>query len=159
LTGSRQLLIAWLGGIVAFGLLGLYDFWRWAYDYGHNIDIEHAIIKVPGMVYQPPLIGTKQLLNFTADSWPAAGTWVALVAFLCGAVALWLGTTRKSRSSTQTIAVALTLAFLAPRRAQAQREIVVAPGSSVTTIAEALRRVESRGRVIVKPGHYREPMI
>ena len=38
-------------------LVGLVDFWRWEYDYGHDLDFEHAIIKIPGMTYQPPLIG------------------------------------------------------------------------------------------------------
>jgi copper chaperone NosL len=84
----RKLLVGWLAGLVVFGIVGLVDFWRWAYDYGHNLDAEHAIIKVPGMSYQPPLIGSKQLLNFTADSWPALGTWLALAAFALGIAAL-----------------------------------------------------------------------
>ena len=90
LFDKRRLVMAWLGGLAAFGAFGLVDFWRWSYDYGHNLDFEHAIIKVPGMTYQPPLIGTKQLLNFTATSWPALGAWLALVAFLLGVAALWL---------------------------------------------------------------------
>ena len=63
------------------GRVGLVDFWRWEYDYGHNLDFEHAIIKIPGMNYQPPLIGSKQLLNFTAVSWPDVGGWLAFIAF------------------------------------------------------------------------------
>ena len=47
---------------------GFVDFYLWGYDYGHNLDTEHAIIKVPGMSYQPPLIGSKKLLNFKAIS-------------------------------------------------------------------------------------------
>ena len=46
----------------------------------HHLDFEHAIIKIPGMNYQPPLIGVKQLLNFTAVSWPDIGGWIAFVA-------------------------------------------------------------------------------
>jgi hypothetical protein len=71
--GRRLPLYLWGG---AFGLLlmvGLWDYWRWGYDYGHNIDREHAIIKIPEMTYQPPLIGSRKLLNFTATSWPASG--------------------------------------------------------------------------------------
>ncbi len=52
---------------------GLWDYWRWGYEYGHDLDDEHAIIKVPGMTYSPPVIGRKKLLNFTATSWPASG--------------------------------------------------------------------------------------
>ena len=67
----------------------MYEFWKWSYDYGHNLAPD-APIKVPGMAYQPPLIGHKQLLNFTATSWPDLGAILAGLAFLVGAVALWL---------------------------------------------------------------------
>jgi hypothetical protein len=90
LVGHRRVLYAWLAAFGMLGALGLYDFWRWMYDYGHNLDMEHAIIIVPGMTYQPPLIGSKQLLNFTATSWPAVGGWFAAIAFTLGAVAVLL---------------------------------------------------------------------
>ena len=60
---------------VAFGVLAMVDFWRWEYNYGHNLNPDAAII-VPGMAYQPPLIGFKQLLNFGAYSIPAIGGWI-----------------------------------------------------------------------------------
>ena len=93
-VGKRRLVITWLGGLAAFGAAGLIDFWRWSYDYGHNLDFEHAVIKVPGMTYQPPIIGTKQLLNFTASSWPALGAYLALAAFALGVVALVIPSAR-----------------------------------------------------------------
>jgi copper chaperone NosL len=86
--GRRRALVGWLGTFLLLGVAGLVDFWRWAYDYGHDLAPD-AIIKVPGMSYTPPIIGTKQLLNFTATSWPAAGGIVAGVAFAIGALALW----------------------------------------------------------------------
>lgn len=89
----RGALVAWLAVFSAAGLAGLYDFWRWGYDYGHDLD-PNAIIQVPGMAYQPPLIGSKQLLNFTAHSWPAAGGVLAGVAFGLGALALLLAVRR-----------------------------------------------------------------
>lgn len=89
LRGSRRLLTAWLGAFALLGVAGLIDFWRWEYDYGHHLDLEHAIIIVPGMSYQPPLLGTKQLLNFTASSWPGPGAWALGAAFALGALALW----------------------------------------------------------------------
>ena len=61
-----------------FGLLAMYDFWSWEYEYGHNLDPTAAII-VPGMAYQPPLIGFKQLLNFGAYSIPDLGGWLMLI--------------------------------------------------------------------------------
>lgn len=89
-SGRRRLLVAWTAVFVLLGAAGLFDFWRWSYDYGHNLDMEKAIIVVPGMTYQPPLIGTKQLLNFTATSLPATGGLLAGVSFALaiGAIAL-----------------------------------------------------------------------
>lgn len=71
----RSLLLVLIGLFVIFGIIAMYDFWRWEYDYGHNLDPNAAII-VPGMAYQPPLIGFKQLLNFGAYSLPAIGGWL-----------------------------------------------------------------------------------
>ena len=88
--GRRRLLVAWTGAFVLLGAAGIYDFWRWSYDYGHNLDFENAIIVVPGMTYQPPLIGTKQLLNFTATSLPDVGGLVAGVALLLAVAAIFL---------------------------------------------------------------------
>jgi copper chaperone NosL len=83
LVGRRWLLYAWVTIFLLGALAGLADFWRWGYDYGHNLD-PHAIIKIPGMSYQPPLLGRKQLLNFNAASWPAAGGWIAIAVLLLG---------------------------------------------------------------------------
>ena len=55
-----------------FGVAFMVDFYMWEYNYGHNLD-PHAAIVVPGMTYQPPLIGFKQLLNFGAYSYPNIG--------------------------------------------------------------------------------------
>jgi copper chaperone NosL len=65
--------------IVAAGIGALVDFYLWGYDYGHNLNPE-APIKIEGMSYQPPLIGTKILLNFTAFSGPDIGGWVFISA-------------------------------------------------------------------------------
>lgn len=58
-----------------FVVLAAIDFYRWNYEYGHNLNPD-AAIKVPGMSYQPPLIGYKQLLNFGAYSIPDTGGWM-----------------------------------------------------------------------------------
>jgi len=83
-AGKRRLLIGYAMVLMLFSLAGLADFYKWSYDYGHNLSPE-AILKIPGMTYQPPLIGSKQLLNFHATSWPASGGWVliAAVALVC----------------------------------------------------------------------------
>ena len=88
--GRRSPVVAWLISFAALGVAGIFDFWRWGYDYGHNIDVDHAIIKIPGMTYQPPLIGTKQLLNFTATSLPDVGGILLGIAFVLGIVAMFV---------------------------------------------------------------------
>ncbi len=60
---------------VCFGMVAMADFWKWEYNYGHTLNPDAAII-VPGMSYQPPLIGFKQLLNFGAYSIPDTGGWI-----------------------------------------------------------------------------------
>jgi copper chaperone NosL len=74
---------------IAFGVTAMVDFWRWEYDYGHNLN-EEAAIKVPGMTYQPPLIGYKQLLNFGAYSYPDLGGYIFLLSGLVILVVLFL---------------------------------------------------------------------
>lgn len=105
-VGRRRLLQTWAFALVAAALVGLADFWKWEYDYGHNLDLEHAPIKVPGMSYQPPLIGSKQLLNFTATSLPATGGVLAIAAVVlaAGAAVLGGGATQPtpSRRSSET---------------------------------------------------------
>ena len=78
LVNRRIMLIGFALLIVATGIAALVDFYLWGYDYGHNLDPSAPIV-VPGMAYQPPLIGTKQLLNFTAFSGPDIGGWIFLV--------------------------------------------------------------------------------
>jgi copper chaperone NosL len=93
-TGSRKVLLAW---VVLFGLLavaGLADFWKWGYEYGHELD-PTAAIKVPGMAYQPPVIGSKQLLNFRATSWPALGGLALMASVALGAAAVLLDRRRR----------------------------------------------------------------
>lgn len=76
---KRRWLHILFAGFVAFGVIAMVDFWRWEYNYGHNLDPNAAII-VPGMAYQPPLIGFKQLLNFGAYSIPDTGGWIFIAA-------------------------------------------------------------------------------
>ena len=71
----RWSVYTYLGIMIATGMAALYDFYSWGYDYGHNLNPE-APIKVPGMAYQPPVLGTKQLLNFLAYSGPDSGGWL-----------------------------------------------------------------------------------
>ena len=94
--------------------LALYDFWRWGYDYGHNLNPEAPII-IPGMAYQPPVIGYKKLLNFEAWSMPDTGGWVLMalsaIAFFI-VVFEWWRNRRKRKAPFVKIAPAPAAAAL-----------------------------------------------
>jgi copper chaperone NosL len=112
-AGRRSLLYGWtiLFGIVA--VVGLADFWYWGYDYGHDLD-PTAAIRIPGFSYQPPVLGSKRLLNFTAHSWPGLGGWAIIAAF-AGAAVLAVIELRRNRTAAAVGAAAmLTAACAAP---------------------------------------------
>lgn len=79
LVNKRFFLWMYVVLILSAGVAALVDFYLWGYDYGHNLDPTAPIV-IPGMSYQPPLIGTKQLLNFTAFSGPDIGGWIFMSA-------------------------------------------------------------------------------
>ncbi|MFH5882977.1 hypothetical protein ACG2F4_01605 [Halalkalibaculum sp. DA3122] len=86
--GNRKWILAWLGIFVLLAIAGLVDFYIWGYDYGHNLN-PNAPIKVPGMTYQPPLIGSKQLLNINAISQPHIGFYIALLSMSVAGLIWW----------------------------------------------------------------------
>jgi len=90
-----QLNLIWTILAVVAGGLAIYDFYLWEYDYGHNLDTD-AAIKIEGMAYQPPLFGTKQILNFTAMSYPRLGAIFLGLSMVMGGLAVFFG--RKQRS-------------------------------------------------------------
>src|SRR5678815_4990430 len=60
LINKRKWLLGLLISFILFGIIAMIDFYRWNYNYGHDLD-PNAPIQVPGMSYQPPIIGYKQL--------------------------------------------------------------------------------------------------
>lgn len=72
LINKKSVYWSWLVLLVIVMLAGLVDFYLWEYNYGHNLD-PRAAIKIPGMSFQPPLIGYKQILNMKAISLPHIG--------------------------------------------------------------------------------------
>jgi copper chaperone NosL len=113
LMRKRRLLVAWVIISVIVALGGLVDFYRWGYDYGHDLDPD-APIKVPGMTYQPPLIGSKQLLNITATSFPALGGIMMIAGVTLGFIAVIVERrqTRRTRRAAP-VAVIAVLALIA----------------------------------------------
>ena len=91
--------LVWVILIVVAGSLAIYDFYLWEYDYGHNLDT-NAAIKIEGMAYQPPLFGSKKILNFTAKSYPRLGAVFLGLSMAMGGLAVYFGI--KQRSLDQT---------------------------------------------------------
>jgi copper chaperone NosL len=92
LTGviaNRKMLYSLFVLFVGFGIVAMTDFWKWEYQYGHDLNPD-AAIKVPGMSYQPPLIGYKRLLNFGAYSMPDIGGWIFILAGLVLLILVWI---------------------------------------------------------------------
>ncbi|MCA0429973.1 MAG: nitrous oxide reductase accessory protein NosL [Bacteroidetes bacterium] len=110
--GKKKFLYTVFTLFVLFGIVAMVDFWHWEYEYGHDLDPNAAII-VPGMAYQPPLIGFKQLLNFGAYSIPDLGGWLFISSGLLMLVAVLkeseiLKKFTKKKSNVALAAFALT---------------------------------------------------
>lgn len=86
--GNRKWIVGWLSIFVLLAIAGLVDFYIWGYDYGHNLN-PHAPIKIPGMSYQPPFLGSKQLLNINATSQPHIGFYIALISMGIASMIWW----------------------------------------------------------------------
>lgn len=82
--GNRKFLFAYVVLTIIGGILVPYDLYRWGYSYGHDLDPK-AAIQVPGLSYQPPVLGHKRLLNFDAYSFPDVAGWIVVGAGLLAA--------------------------------------------------------------------------
>lgn len=110
---NRKSVIILFASFLLFGLLAGVDFYRWNYNYGHDLD-PNAAIQVPGMAYQPPLIGYKQLLNFGAFSMPDTGGWMLIAAggLLFAALAKETGLVKRFGKKAAAPGAALMVAFV-----------------------------------------------
>lgn len=86
-AGRKKLFLAWIVLLILIMAVGLVDFYLWEYDYGHDLNPK-AAIKIPGMSYQPPLLGSKQLLNMRTSSWPHIGGWAIVLSAIVGVLSL-----------------------------------------------------------------------
>lgn len=87
--------------MVLLATAGIYDFYLWEYDYGHNLDPK-AIMKFTNpdgsiMGFQPPLFGSKDILNFTAHSYPQSGAYLLGLGMALSFVAYWKGKKEASK--------------------------------------------------------------
>lgn len=88
ILNKKWIYLAWVMLVLILGILAVYDFYLWEYDYGHNLS-PTAPIKVPGMAYQPPLFGKKMLLNFEAYSYPFWGSAFIGLSIVFAFLAYW----------------------------------------------------------------------
>jgi len=93
--GNYKLFLGWFVVMSLLGVAGMYDFYLWEYDYGHNLDPKAIMnFKNPDgsvMGFQPPLFGTKYILNFTAHSYPRTGAYFMFLGMLMTFVAFFVG--------------------------------------------------------------------
>jgi hypothetical protein len=83
---------------------GVYDFYLWEHDYGHDLDPK-AIMKFTNpdgsvMGFQPPLFGSKDILNFRAHSYPQLGAYCLGAGILLAFMAYFVG---KKETGTKLI--------------------------------------------------------
>ncbi len=91
--GQRNYYLLWFILMSIIGSLGMYDFWLWEYNYGHNLSESAAIKFVDDLgnplAYQPPLIGKKVILNFEATSYPALGSYFLFLGMLMALISFY----------------------------------------------------------------------
>ncbi len=101
--GKHKLFLIWFVLMTVLGIAGIYDFYLWEYEYGHNLDPKAIMnFKNPDgspMGFQPPLFGSKDILNFTAHSYPRTGAILMFIGMFLTFVAFFVGR-RESKSKT-----------------------------------------------------------
>ena len=101
--GNYKWFLAWFILMCSLSVAGLYDFYLWEHDYGHNLDPK-AIMKFTNpdgsqMGFQPPLFGSKDILNFKAHSYPQLGAYFLGIGMALSFVAFKIGKKNRVVSS------------------------------------------------------------
>ena len=156
LLGRKKLLYTLFGLFVFFAVVSMIDFYRWNYSYGHDLD-PTAAIKVPGMAYQPPLIGYKQLLNFGAYSIPDKGGWLFIGAgiLILMTVSIESGALKRIfRKKHTTIATTIIVGMLAfsscsergPQNVTLNKDMCAHCKMTITNVHFATQLITQKGR-------------
>ena len=92
---NHKWFLSWFVVMLVLAVAGIYDFYLWEHDYGHNLDPK-AIMKFTNpdgsiMGFQPPLFGSKDILNFRAHSYPKLGAYFLAFGMFLSLVAFWIG--------------------------------------------------------------------
>ena len=101
-AGRHKWYLGWFIVMVLLAAAGIYDFYLWEFDYGHDLDPK-AILKFTNpdgsiMGFQPPLFGSKDILNFTAHSYPQSGAYFLAAGMASSFVAFILGKKERKKS-------------------------------------------------------------
>lgn len=157
-TGNRKFLFAYLVLTVIGGIAAMYDFYQWGYDYGHNLDPK-AAIQIPGLSYQPPLIGHKTLLNFDAYSYPDTGGWVIIgvsaVFFMVWGYEYWKMRKKKTspvRRSRKVTAAVAAFFILSLSSCKAQPEPIAYGKDNCAECKMTIMDPKFGGEIITKKG-------
>ena len=93
--GNYKWFLGWLVLMSLLGIAGMYDFYLWEYDYGHDLDPKAIMnFKNPDgtpMGFQPPLFGSKDILNFKAHSYPRLGAYLMFLGMGLTVLAFFIG--------------------------------------------------------------------
>jgi len=100
--GNYKWFLAWFILMIVMGAAGIYDFYLWEHNYGHDLDPK-AIMKFTNpdgsvMGFQPPLFGSKDILNFKAHSYPQLGALFLGLGIALSFIAYLIG--RKTKHKT-----------------------------------------------------------
>ncbi|MDD7887950.1 hypothetical protein [Flavivirga sp. 57AJ16] len=102
--GTYKWFLFWFILMIVISSAGLYDFYLWEHDYGHNLDPK-AIMKFTNpdgsvMGFQPPLFGSKDILNFRAHSYPRLGAFFLGLGIAASFIAYLIGKKNKQKSAS-----------------------------------------------------------
>ena len=100
LKANYKWFLGWFILMAILAAAGIYDFYLWEHDYGHDLDPK-AIMKFTNpdgsiMGFQPPIFGTKDILNFRAHSYPQLGAYLLGIGMFLSLVAFYIGKKAKS---------------------------------------------------------------
>lgn len=108
---KKALFITWLVVFSILGALGLYDFYVWQTDFATDLD-PNAILKATNVSYQPPLIGSRKILNFTVTSLPGIGGFVLFAAIAGGWLKVFFDYFKSHRKKLAVAIPVLTFSLL-----------------------------------------------
>lgn len=138
IRGRKRLFDIWLAGYGLFAVLGMTDFYRWLYKFGHTVD-PRAAITMEG--YTPPMLGESVFMNFYITAWPGWGAYALAGGFVLGMLVwLWrfIRTRRSSAATLRTSAATALIASLLLAGCSAPKPVPIVIGQDLCAFCEML---------------------